>query len=52
MRLSEISNWQAAFGQRFQHRSARGIRKRTEDGVETTMLVLNHKLMLNHVVQY
>lgn len=44
MRLRELRNWQAAFAQGFQHRSARGIGKRTEHGVEAIMLMLNHKV--------
>ena len=46
MWLCELRDWQVASAQGFQHRSARGIGKRTEHGVETI------KLMLNHKVQY
>ena len=44
MRLCKFRNGQAAFTQGFQHRSARRIGKRTEHGVETIMLILNHKV--------
>jgi hypothetical protein len=44
MRLSELRNWQAAFAQGFKHFSARRIGKRTEHGVQTFYLMLNHKV--------
>jgi hypothetical protein len=44
MRRCEFRNRQTTFAQGFQHCSARGIGKRSKDGIEVTMLMLNHKV--------
>jgi hypothetical protein len=52
MRLGQFSHAEAAFAQRFEHRAARGVGERCEDGVERGCVGWGFRRWVNHAVEY